>query len=165
VEPLAQQAQQDAAGAADDMAVPGTMMRAMVPVIALLAVHLLLRGHNLPGGGFVAGITLAIGMILLYMAGGTRWAEARLAIRPLRWIAAGILLAAATGAGAWVFGHAFLTSHMAVVTLPILGELHLPSAFLFDAGVFALVVGATGLILIALAHQSTRAHRPVPERR
>ncbi|HEX6633945.1 MAG TPA: monovalent cation/H+ antiporter subunit A [Usitatibacter sp.] len=164
VEPIAQQARQDAAGAADDMAVAATIMRAMVPVIALLAAHLLLRGHNLPGGGFVAGIALAIGMILLYMAGGTRWAEARLAIRPLRWIAVGILLAAATGAGAWIFDQPFLTSHVAVVTLPLLGELHLPSAFLFDAGVFALVVGATGLILIALAHQSTRAHRPVPGR-
>jgi multicomponent K+:H+ antiporter subunit A len=42
------------------------------------------------------------------------------------------------------------------VTLPILGSLHVPTAFFFDLGVFALVVGATGLVLIALAHQSTR---------
>jgi multicomponent K+:H+ antiporter subunit A len=45
------------------------------------------------------------------------------------------------------------------VTVPLLGEIHLPSAFLFDLGVFALVVGATTLILISLAHQSLRAHR------
>ena len=73
---------------------------------ALLAVYLLLRGHNLPGGGFVAGLTLAVGVILQYMAGGTRWAEDRLAIRPVRWIGVGLLLAGATGAGAWLFAHA-----------------------------------------------------------
>jgi multicomponent K+:H+ antiporter subunit A len=165
VEPLRQQVRQDRAAAAEDMAVPASIMRAMFPVIALLALHLLLRGHNLPGGGFVAGIALAIGVILLYMAGGARWVEARLAIRPLRWIGSGILLAAATGAGAWIFGFPFLTSHAAVLHLPLLGELHLPSAFFFDLGVFVLVVGATGLILIALAHQSSRAQRPAGERR
>jgi multicomponent K+:H+ antiporter subunit A len=47
--------------------------------------------------------------------------------------------------------------------LPLIGALHIPSAMMFDIGVFALVVGATGLMLIALAHQSTRAHRPPPQ--
>jgi multicomponent K+:H+ antiporter subunit A len=68
----------------------------------------------------------------------------------------GLLGAAATGAGAWAWSHPFLTSHTAHFTLPLLGELHLPSAFFFDLGVFALVVGAIALILIALAHQSLR---------
>ena len=67
------------------------------------------------------------------------------------------LAAAGTGAGAWLFGHPFLTSHTAHLELPLLGELHVPSAFFFDLGVFSLVVGATGLILIALAHQSVRS--------
>jgi multicomponent K+:H+ antiporter subunit A len=74
----------------------------------------------------------------------------------MRWVGAGLLLAAATGAGAWLFAHPFLTSHTPHVELPLIGALHLPSAFLFDLGVFSLVVGATGLILIALAHQSLR---------
>ena len=143
-------------GAAEDLLVPAVIMRFMFPVIGLLAGYLLLRGHNLPGGGFVAGLALAIAVILQYMAGGTRWAEERLAIRPTRWMGAGLLLGGATGAGAWLFSHAFLTSHTAHVHLPVLGELHLPSAFLFDLGIFAVVVGATGLILIAIAHQSVR---------
>jgi multicomponent K+:H+ antiporter subunit A len=138
------------------MAIPAVIMRAMFPVIALLAAYLLWRGHNAPGGGFAAGVALAIAVILQYMAGGTRWAEDRLAIRPMRWMGAGLLAAAATGAGAWLFGHPFLTSHTAHVSLPVLGELHVPSAFFFDLGVFFLVVGATGLLLIVLAHQSVR---------
>jgi multicomponent K+:H+ antiporter subunit A len=163
IEPLPQRSAQSGASAEEDMRVPGVIMRMMFPATVLLAAYLLLRGHNLPGGGFVAGLTLAVGVILQYMAGGTRWAEQRLAMRPLRWIAVGLLLAAATGAGAWAFAYPFLSSHVAHLELPLLGELHVPSAFFFDLGVFVLVVGATGLILIALAHQSTRAHRPPRE--
>src|SRR5687767_7765045 len=155
-EPPPQQKEQSAASAAEDLLVPAIIMRLMFPAMALLAVYLLLRGHNLPGGGFVAGLTLAAGVILQYMAGGTRWAESRLAIRPVRWIGIGLFLAGATGAGSWLFGYPFLTSHTAHLRLPVLGELHVPSAFFFDLGVFSLVVGATGLLLIALAHQSVR---------
>jgi multicomponent K+:H+ antiporter subunit A len=151
VEPPPQQKEQSAEAAAEDLLVPAVLMRLMFPAIGVLAVYLLLRGHNLPGGGFVAGITLAVGLILQYMAGGTRWAEDHLRIRPMRWLGIGLLLAAATGAGSWLFGRPFLTSHT-----PVLGGVHLPSAFAFDLGVFTLVVGATGLILIALAHQSMR---------
>lgn len=156
---LPQQAAQQRSTAFDDLYVPGVIMRLMFPVIGLLAVYLLLRGHNLPGGGFVAGLTLAVAVILQYMAGGTRWAEDHIDIRPVRWIGIGLLLAAATGAGAWIFSRPFLTSHVAHFVLPIIGEVHVPSAIAFDLGVFVLVVGATGLILIALAHQSVRGHR------
>ena len=66
--------------------------------------------------------------------------------------------AAATGAGAWLFAHPFLTSHVAHFDAPF-ARFQLPSAFFFDVGVFLLVIGATSLMLIALAHQSLRAHR------
>ena len=150
---------QTAQNAADDMLVPAVLMRAMFPAITVFAIYLLMRGHNMPGGGFVAGLTFAVAVILQYMGGGARWAEARLDLDPIRLVGAGLLLAAATGVGAWFFAHPFLTSHTAHVELPIVGELHLPSAFFFDLGVFFLVVGATMLILIALAHQSIRGHR------
>ncbi|HEY7599563.1 MAG TPA: monovalent cation/H+ antiporter subunit A, partial [Candidatus Limnocylindrales bacterium] len=80
IEPLRQHVLQNAASMAEDTAVPGVIMRLMLPPIAAFSAYLLLRGHNLPGGGFIAGITLAVGMILQYMAGGARWAEDRLAI-------------------------------------------------------------------------------------
>ena len=41
----------------------------------------------------------------------------------------------------------------------VIGKVPAASALLFDLGVFSLVVGATVLILIALAHQSVRMHR------
>jgi multicomponent K+:H+ antiporter subunit A len=155
---------QSAQSAADDMAVPGLLMRAMFPAITVFAIYLLVRGHNMPGGGFVAGLTFAVAVILQYMGSGTRWVEARFDLEPVRLVGVGLLLAAATGIGGWIFAHPFLTSHTAHVTLPVLGQLHLPSAFVFDLGVFSLVVGATALILVALAHQSIRGHRSPRQR-
>ncbi len=149
--------------AAHYMQVPGLIMRLLFPVIAMMAVFLFLRGHDLPGGGFVAGLTLAIAFILQYMAGGARWVEARLRVLPVRWIGAGLVAAMLTGAGAFWFGKPFLTSSFSYVDLPLLGRTPMASALLFDLGVFALVLGATVLVLIALAHQSLRVQRPAAD--
>ena len=146
-------------GARGYMMVPAVVARLLLPLAIVVALHFFLRGHNEPGGGFVAGLVIAIGMLMQYIVSGTRWVEGRTRIRPARFIAVGLLLGAATGLGAVALGYPFLTSHTAHVTLPLVGEVHLPSATFFDAGVFAVVVGATLLILTALAHQSIRAHR------
>ena len=60
------------------MAIPALMMAMLFPVIGAVAAFLLLRGHDLPGGGFVAGVTMAVAFILQYMARGTVWVESRL---------------------------------------------------------------------------------------
>ncbi len=143
----------------DYLAVPSVVMQWLFPVIIVLAVHLFLRGHDLPGGGFAAGVALAIAFILQYLAAGTRWVEDRLRILPLRWIGIGLLSAAATGSGAWLFGYPFLTTFFQYADIPYVGKMPMASALLFDFGVFTLVVGATVIVLIALAHQSIRKHR------
>jgi multicomponent K+:H+ antiporter subunit A len=139
--------------------VPGLFMRALMPVLMVVSIYLFMRGHNMPGGGFVAGLVMSVAIILQYMVGGTEWVEEKLPIRPHVWISSGLLLALLTGLGAWVFGYPFLTTHSPHPVLPLVGEVPLPSAFLFDLGVFSLVVGATVLVLIALGHQSVRSHR------
>ena len=141
---------------ADYLMVPRVVMQWLFPVIVVVAFYLLVRGHDLPGGGFAAGITMSTALVLQYMALGTRQFEVRLRIRPLLWMGVGLLLAAATGLGAIAFGYPFLTTWFRYVSLPIIGEFPLASALLFDAGIFVLVVGTTALILIAIAHQSVR---------
>jgi len=141
------------------MAIPALMMGMLFPVIGAVAIFLLLRGHDLPGGGFVAGITMAVALILQYIARGTIWVEARLLVLPMRWMGIGLLLAVCVGMGAAVFDRPFLSSSFAYADIPLIGAVPLASAFLFDLGVFALVVGATVLMLIAIAHQSVRSHR------
>ncbi len=144
---------------ADYLAVPSVIMQWLFPVIIVFAVHLFLRGHDLPGGGFAAGIALAIAFLLQYLASGARSVEDRLRILPLRWIGLGLFFAAATGAGSWLFGYPFLTTFFQYTEIPHIGKMPTASALLFDLGVFTLVVGATVLVLIALAHQSLRKHR------
>jgi len=143
----------------DYLTIPGIIMQWLFPVIGVVAVYLFLRGHDLPGGGFAAGVTMSIALVLQYMAGGTRWIEARLRILPIRWMGLGLLCAALTGIGAWAFGHPFLTSYFQYLELPVIGKTPAATALLFDLGVFAVVVGATVLILIAMAHQSVRSPR------
>ncbi|MFS2151966.1 monovalent cation/H+ antiporter subunit A [Rhizobium sp. Rhizsp42] len=143
----------------DYLLVPSVIMQWMFPVIITFSVYLFMRGHDLPGGGFSAGLTLSIAFLLQYLAGGTRWAEDRIRILPLRWMGAGLLTAVLTGAGAWLLGYPFLTSHSRYLELPLIGKIPAATALLFDLGVFSLVVGSTVLILVALAHQSLRINR------
>ena len=142
--------------------IPAVYLRFLLPFMGIIAVYFFMRGHNLPGGGFVAGLIFATAIIVQYMVAGTDWVESQLRLRPHRWIAWGLVTACGTGLGAWLFGYPFLTSHTAHLHLPLLGEIHVPSAFVFDLGVFLVVVGTTMLILVALAHQSLRSHRAPP---
>ena len=139
--------------------VPAVIMRWMFPVMMVLAAYLFFRGHDLPGGGFSAGVTMSIAFLLQYLAHDVRWIEDRLTILPIRWMGIGLVIAGLTGMGAFVFGYPFLTAHAQYVTLPLIGKVPAATALLFDAGVFALVVGATVLMLIAIAHQSLRVAR------
>jgi multicomponent K+:H+ antiporter subunit A len=141
------------------MLVPAVLMRLVLPIASVVAVYLFMRGHNESGGGFVAGLVASVALILQYIAAGTQWVESHMSLRRSRWLAVGLLLAAITGLGALAFGYPFLTTHTAQLHLPLVGEMHVPSALFFDMGVFAVVVGATLLILTALAHQSVRSHR------
>ncbi len=125
-----------------------TVARMLLPLAALVAVHLFLRGHNLPGGGFVAGLVLASAIVVLRIAGGADMSESHDG-RHVCLIAAGLLIAGATGAASGWLGHPFLTSTYAHPEVPLLGDIPLASAALFDLGVFLCVVGATLLALLA----------------
>ena len=139
--------------------VPAVLVRLMLPFATLVAVYLFMRGHNEPGGGFVAGLVFSVALLLQYIVSGTSWVEAHLPLYPRRWIGVGLLAALATGLGALAWGYPFLTSHTAHFSLPVVGEIHVASALFFDIGVFTLVVGSTMLILTGIAHQSVRSHR------
>ncbi|NWN82540.1 MAG: monovalent cation/H+ antiporter subunit A [Halomonas sp.] len=133
----------------------GSVARLVLPIALLISAYIFLRGHNQPGGGFIAGLITAVALTLQYMAGGLVWAQARMrtAFRPL--IGAGILIASVTGLGSWLFGAPFLTSAHGHLHLPLIGDIALATAMLFDLGVYATVVGATLLILANLGRLMT----------
>ena len=133
------------------------LARALLPLSLLLSAYLLLRGHNLPGGGFVAGLITGAILAVLYVGNGAAWSRRQLPLDFPGLLVAGLAMATATGLGAWLFGRPFLTSAHGHVHPPIIGDLHLATAALFDLGVYLVVVGATMLIL-------ERLGRLMPER-
>ncbi|HWK70610.1 MAG TPA: monovalent cation/H+ antiporter subunit A [Burkholderiaceae bacterium] len=141
------------------MKVPAVLVRLLLPMAALISLYFLIRGHNLPGGGFVGGLIMATAIILQYMVGGVIWVEARPRIHPQYWIAMGLLAAGTAAMSVWWAAKPFLAANSLDLVLPVIGHVHLSTVLLFDIGVYMLVVGATVLMLVALAHQSLRLYR------
>jgi len=131
--------------------------RFLLPIAMMIGIFIFLRGHNLPGGGFVAGLVVAIAIVMQYMASGLAWTEARQRIDHHALIAAGVLTAAAAGVGSWVFGAPFLSSSYTYVHIWPLEEFELATAAIFDLGVFLCVLGAVLLALNSLSRIARRA--------
>ncbi len=135
------------------------MSRPMLPLLLLMAVYITLRGHNLPGGGFVGGLIAGVALILQFLAGGLSFATRRLRFDFVGAAAIGLLISAAAGIGSIVFGRPMLTSGFTHVHLgPI--EFELASAMIFDLGVFITVVA---VLLIILSRLGRIGAEPDPE--
>ncbi len=128
--------------------------RVMLPLALLVGVSIFLRGHNLPGGGFIAGLVVSIALIMQYMASGFGWAAKQLKVDYHGLIGFGILIAGITGLASIIFNAPFLTSTFGYFNIPFIGEIELASAMAFDTGVFLTVVGAVMLSLANLARLS-----------
>ncbi|MBU1263646.1 MAG: monovalent cation/H+ antiporter subunit A [Gammaproteobacteria bacterium] len=138
-----------------------TLTRILLPLALLVAVFILLRGHNQPGGGFIAGLITAVVLIVQYLANGAAWTHQRMASDSHPLIVWGLAIAAFTGLASWLFGYPFLTSTFGHLDWPVVGEFELASAMAFDLGVFLVVVGATLMILVNLGglHHTLPKHR------
>ncbi len=140
-----------------------TVTRIVFPLILLTAIALLLQGHNLPGGGFIAGVLTAAGFALLYVIYGLDFLQSELLDRnraatvaagpaivaEYRLIfATGLALAAGGGIVAMIFGLPFLSQIVIFFhNIPVYHELEFATAFIFDLGVYLVVVGALLTIL------------------
>ena len=126
----------------------------ILPIALVVSLYIFLRGHNLPGGGFIAGLITAMALIIQYIALGQDHTEQMLKAKSGRlyeiWIGVGLSIAGLTGLAAWFWGRPFLTSAHIYVNPPIIGEMHLASAALFDVGVYVTVVGAVMLMISVL---------------
>lgn len=118
-----------------------------VPLAASL--YLLVRGHNEPGGGFVGGLVAAAGFVFFAIARGREAATRAMRAAPVAWCGAGLLLAAASGLLAWTDPAAgYLTHRWWFPDLPV--KLPLNTAFVFDVGVYLVVVGTVTAMVLAL---------------
>ncbi|MCC9620680.1 monovalent cation/H+ antiporter subunit A [Thalassospira sp. MA62] len=133
--------------------------RVMLPLSLMVGVYIFLRGHNEPGGGFIAGLVVSVALVMQYMASGFGWTQNRMKVNYHGMIGLGVIAAAITGLSAWVAGLPFLTSGFTHVHLPIVGEFELASAMGFDLGVFLTVVGAVMLALAKLSQVERMAEK------
>ena len=119
-----------------------TATRLLMPLLLLFALFMLVRGHNEPGGGFVAGLVVAAAYALQAFACGVPAARRALLVEPEKLIGVGLLAVLLTGLSASAFGLPFLTS---------MWWRGLGSPLLFDIGVFLVVTGVTLTMTFTLA--------------
>ena len=139
----------------------------ILPIALVVSLYIFLRGHNYPGGGFVAGLITSMALVIQYIALGQDQAEQMLKAKSGRlyeiWIGLGLTIAGLTGIAAWLWGRPFLTSAHIYVEPGVFGQFHLASAAAFDLGVYATVVGATMLLISVLGDsRNSSMSGPIP---
>ena len=133
-----------------------TTARISLPLILIFSLHILFRGHHLPGGGFIAGLLTAIAFGLLYLSFDIKDTDKLLPIHPYWLIFSGLLIAVLTSTASFLFGKPFLTSNIWHVHLGFLGEVEIASALFFDLGVYLTVVGVTTSIFQSVGEYNNK---------
>ena len=138
--------------------------RLLFPAMVLLSAYFFFSGHNAPGGGFAGGLVMGLALTLRYIAGGREELEEALPVDPSKLLGAGLLLSGLAAVIPMFFGYPPLTSGYIEPVLPLIGTVTIPSALLFDAGVYTIVVGTTMHTLTSLGAQIDREEDERKER-
>lgn len=130
-----------------------TAARAIHPLLLVLSVVLLFKGHNEPGGGFVGGLLAAAAFALYVMGEDPALARAKAHADPRVLIALGLLLALGSGLPGLVATGAFLQGLWVTVDLPGLGPTGMGTPMLFDLGVYFTVLGVALKVILLMAEE------------
>ena len=121
----------------------------LLPLLLLFSVFVLLRGHYLPGGGFVGGIIASIAFVLHAFAFGLRNTRKLLRVRPMRLMPAGLALAVFSAILPVFQGRPIMTALWLDEPIPVIGLVG--SALLFDLGVYMVVLGVALTIIFSVS--------------
>lgn len=127
--------------------------RHMRPLLIILSLVVLYRGHNEPGGGFIGGLMLGAAYILYAMAFGVRKTQATIFFSPVNLTATGLLVALLSGVPALFSGDVFMTGEWITLFKATLFELKLGTPLLFDVGVYFAVAGMLMLVLFSIMEE------------
>jgi len=130
-----------------------TVTRHLLALLLLFSVFLFLRGHNAPGGGFVAGLVASTGWALYALAYDAAGARRVLRVDPHLLICLGLLVSLASGGLALLAARPFLTGLWLSFPVPGLGTVDAGTPLFFDLGVYLLVLGATLTVILAMAEE------------
>jgi multicomponent Na+:H+ antiporter subunit B len=128
-----------------------TATRFLVPLQLLFSIYLLLRGHDEPGGGFIAGLVASGAFALYLFAFDIPSTKQMLRVSPHDLIGAGLLFGLVAGLPALFMGQGFLTAQWWYFTVPAFGEVKISTPLIFDIGVYLTVLGAVLAVVISLA--------------
>lgn len=123
--------------------------RVIFHTVLVGSLYLLFAGHNQPGGGFVGGLVAGAAITLRFIAGGIDDVRGLTPVRPWTILGLGLLIAASTALVPILFGEPVLSSALWELDAPLLGDIKTTSAFVFDLGVYVLVVGLVFMIFEA----------------
>ena len=124
--------------------------RVLFPSMMLLSAYFFFTGHNAPGGGFAGGLVAGLALTLRYLAGGREEFEDALPFDPAKVLGTGLLLSTIAAFIPLAMGYPPLTTGYVEPDLPLIGPVAIPSALLFDAGVYTIVIGLTMHIISSL---------------
>lgn len=127
-----------------------TATRLLMPLLLLFALFLLFRGHNAPGGGFVAGLVVAAAFVLHAMAYGIAASRQALLVRPVLLLPIGLTVALLSGLPAVVLGRPFMTGLWTSFGAGP-ASVAVGTPLIFDIGVFLAVIGVVLTIVFTLA--------------
>ncbi len=136
-----------------DSVILRTVAKVMLPLLLLLSLFMVVRGHNLPGGGFIGGLLAAAAIILQIVAFGPERARAIIRVDYLQLAAVGVLFAASWGLLGLATGQPFMTAFWLKEPIPGIGKVGTP--VLFDVGVYLTVIGVTTQLAFVLAEEPT----------
>jgi len=132
------------------------LARSMMPVLILFSLFLLLRGHNLPGGGFVGGLVGALSIVLMTLAYGADEVRQRLRVDFRRMMIYGLAIALLAGLLGLVTGSTFQDAVWWSLFLQGIGRIELSTPLLFDVGVYIVVLSVTSTIVMDMAEEGER---------
>jgi multicomponent Na+:H+ antiporter subunit B len=121
----------------------------LLPLLLLFSIFILLRGHYLPGGGFVGGLMASIAFVIHSFANGIDKTKKIMTIHPGFLMPIGLLLALASGALPLFFGETFMTGLWMKNSIPVIGSVG--TALFFDTGVYLVVIGVTLTIIFTIS--------------
>ena len=128
-----------------------TVVRAVVFIIFTLGIYLFFAGHNSPGGGFIGGLVLGSGIVLLYLTYDIETVHKAMPFDFKIVGAIGVLMATGTAIVSILFDVPFLTQTDGYYELPILGTSHLTTVTIFEAGVALTVIGTVVTIILSIS--------------
>ncbi|MGD2035098.1 MAG: MnhB domain-containing protein [Bacteroidales bacterium] len=121
------------------------------PILLILGIIALLRGHNYPGGGFIGGLLAALSIVLSSLAFNSKEIKSRMLIKPVQYIGIGLMIIIISFLPSLLKAEPLMKGIWVTLKVPLIHEIKLGTPFLFDVGVFLTVIGVTLMFLFTLS--------------